>query len=252
MGVWTKMQSQSSTITPATSSTLGGVKVGTGLSVDSNGVLSLSGSTGGSGSYNPNTWSGKVWNAMGDSITAYQYAGINYTLLIKPNLGFSTINNYGIAGNTIANTGGMADRITTMSTTCDLITVFGGTNDFGSNIALGVFTDRAITTFYGALHSMCINMLTTYPNSKYALITPSPRATGKTPNTQGLVLSDYADAMKKVGEYYSIPVLDLNRKAGFDPSIDIQKTTYTQDGIHMVAAGGQRIAKVIENFLLGI
>jgi lysophospholipase L1-like esterase len=251
MSGWTKIPSSGS-VAPATTSTIGGVKVGSGLSVDSNGLLSVAGTTGGAGSYNPNTWSGKVWNAMGDSITAYQYTGINYTLLIKPDLGFSTINNYGIAGNTIANTGGMADRITTMSTTCDLITIFGGTNDFGGSVALGTFTDRAITTFYGALHTLCLNMINTYPNSKYAFITPSPRSTGKTPNTQGLVLSDYADAIIKVAGYYSIPCLDLNRKAGFDPTIDVHKTTYTQDGVHMIAAGGQRIAKVIENFLLGV
>ena len=53
-------------------------------------------------------------------------------------------------------------RIEKMSDDANMIIVFGGTNDFGTEISLGSMTDRIQSTFYGALHVLLTSLINKY------------------------------------------------------------------------------------------
>ena len=62
-------------------------------------------------------------------------------------------------------------------------------------------------------------------------------------------MKDYVEAIKEVAEFYSIPVIDLYAISTIEPILVNNNTTYTVDGLHPNAAGGERIAKVIYPYL---
>ena len=137
----------------------------------------------------------------------------------------------------------------------------GGTNDFWNNVPIGNIDDADTSTFYGALNTLVRHLITTFPGRFLYLATPimgyrSQRRLdeGKAPfpypkNNKGFSLDDYCEAIRKVAEKYSIPLLDLKRESGLCPLIDSEDTRLYSDGIHPNSAGYQQIAKVIHNFL---
>lgn len=213
-------------------------------------------------------WTGKKANFLGDSIT-YGYSLVNretevYHAILKELLGLEIARNYGISSTKIAkvasnDTEAMSVRYVDMDNDADLITVLGGTNDYGHSTAngnttapFGAFTDRTADTFYGALHVLYSGLLTKYPNKKILVITPLPRTYGMSNTSQdervlnpdtGKNLLDYINAIREVAEYYSLPVLDLHKNLGFTPIIDILRNTYMPDCLHPNATGHNVIAK---------
>ena len=160
----------------------------------------------------------------------------------------------------------MHERALTMDTDADYVFVFGGTNDFFNSVQLGnLYTLSGSTktatndtsTFYGALHTLCVNLINRFPDKKIVLTTPLHREHfGDQPtefqtNAQGLYLSDYVNAIKEVGEWYSIPVLDLYATSGMNPNIPIHKEKFFSptDGLHPKAEGHEVIANKIKMFL---
>lgn len=111
----------------------------------------------------------------------------------------------------------------------DLITFWGGTNDWSQSIELGTFDDnidaneRDTATFYGALIG-CIEKLTTlYPTARIVMIGTTPRASNNgvatyhnSRNSRNLYLSDYVDAVKTVADYFGCPFLDLLNTSGIN------------------------------------
>lgn len=207
-----------------------------------------------------NQWQGKTWNTLGDSITDF---GI-YQPKVKALLGLESFANYGKTATEICDgksaqssdqaTYGlpMSIRYVDMTPTADLVTIFGGTNDFGHNEPLGTVTDATIATFYGAIKVMLEGIITVNPTAKVAIFTPLQRTftgdagvVGMT-NALGLHLVDYVNAIIEVAAIYSVPVLDLYRRAGISPQ---NATNFLADGLHPNDAGYERIAKMMGNFL---
>jgi lysophospholipase L1-like esterase len=126
----------------------------------------------------------------------------------------------------------------------DLITFWGGTNDWSQSIELGTFEDnidineRDTTTFYGALIG-CIEKLTTlYPTARIVMIGTTPRASNNgvatyhnSQNSRNLYLSDYVDAVKKVADYFGCPFLDLLNTSGIN-DVNISSWMQAQDNGH--------------------
>jgi len=205
-------------------------------------------------------WSNKIWNVMGDSITdsANKLATKRYFDYIKDYLGFSTIRNYGISGSCIGTSplianpspSPMATRYTSMDSETDLITVFGGVNDFGRGVQLGTMSDRTITTFFGACHVLFSGLIEKYPDKIIAVISPlQTNGFFQSPNIFGLTEDEYVNAMKQVSNYYALPFLNLFKSSGIFSLSSAQKKLYQPDGLHLNNAGHERISKKIAIFI---
>ena len=217
-------------------------------------------------------WTGKKINFLGDSITEGYGTTKVYHDYLNEMLSLSACRNYGIGGSTIANgQNPMYSRALSMDIDADLVCVFGGTNDFANfNCALGELCNKGenneriantdCDTFYGALHTLCNNLINRYPDKKIVMFTPIHRevfAGQKTefqPNNVGIYLYQYVNAVKEVAEWYSIPVCDLYSISGLQPNNSNHKSLYfsPSDGLHPKAEGHEVLARVIYNFLKNI
>lgn len=57
------------------------------------------------------------------------------------------------------------------------------------------------------------------------------------------------DAIKRVGQYYSIPVCDFYSESGISTLIESDKKIYTKDGCHPNKNGGRRLAKFLDKMI---
>ena len=69
-------------------------------------------------------------------------------------------------------------------------------------------------------------------------MTPLHRASGTydgedDANSQGKVLIDYVDALRKVCDKYSIPIIDTYLISGINPNISEIGSEYFADGLHI-------------------
>lgn len=219
-------------------------------------------------------WAGVTIDFMGDSITEGYPGGSTVTKKYWEFLGEklgATVYGYGIGGSTLADgQNPMWSRVLNMNP-ADLIFVFGGTNDFANyNRALGdQFTISGGTrtlnvntaTFYGGLNKLCLNLIENFPNATYVLLTPIHRKnfggqkTDLQANGQGLYLDAYVEAIKNVGKWFSIPVIDLYSEASLYPQNEAQKALYfasSSDGLHPNTLGHEVLSDCIYYQLQGI
>ncbi|ENX30021.1 MULTISPECIES: SGNH/GDSL hydrolase family protein [Acinetobacter] len=208
-------------------------------------------------------WLGKKWLTLGDSITARGW----YQPHVVSELGLASYVNFGVGGTTLArkttsDTTAMSVRYEGMDATADLITVWGGVNDFGysygsnTGTVLGIMGDTSIDTVYGALKTIIEGLITKYPLAKIAFIITPPVSSGmgmRSPNAKGFRLEQYCQAVREVCEYYSIPYLDLYKQSGInEKNINIMTSNVSgtaPDGLHPSALAMERIAKKMSAFL---
>ena len=171
--------------------------------------------------------------------------------------------NYGVSGSRIAkqikceepfDTQDFVKRADSMNDEADVIVVFGGTNDFGHGDApIGNFNGYDEYTFYGALHSLIIKLVSKYPDAYIMFMTPLHRIgenDGKNDRGEPVQqLSEYVDIIIEVCRYYSIPVLDLYSISGIQPEIPIIRKKYMPDGLHPSDVGANRIAQILKKHL---
>ena len=190
-------------------------------------------------------WEGQTWLSLGDSITARSW----YQPLVCEITGLNFVN-YGIGGTTLArkttsDTTAMSVRYTSMQAEADIITVWGGVNDFGYSYGqvggntLGVMGDTSIDTVYGALDTLIKGLITKYPGKKVGFIITPPvsNAMGmRSANAKGKTLAQYCQAVRDVCEWYSIPYLDLHKVSGIsEGNVNIMTSNVggtAPDGLH--------------------
>ncbi|WOE33098.1 MULTISPECIES: SGNH/GDSL hydrolase family protein [unclassified Acinetobacter] len=208
-------------------------------------------------------WFGKKWLSLGDSITARGW----YQPHVVSELGLDSFVNFGVGGTCLArkttsDTTAMSVRYVDMDATADLITVWGGVNDFGYSYGsnggtiLGAIGDTSIDTVYGALATIIEGLITKYPLAKIAFIITPPvsNAMGmRSANKKGFRLEQYCQAVRDVCEYYSIPYLDLYKQSGInEKNVNIMTSNIAStapDGLHPSAVAMERIAKKMSAFL---
>lgn len=227
---------------------------------------------------------GKKISFLGDSITEGVGASPSskrYSSVLCA-LSGAVENNLGLAGSALAtNAYNRADstRFAARATAAnlsgsDLIIIFGGTNDFSYDTkAIGeLFSEQTITpngrigdkvlgpisdtdTFAGALHDLINLVRTNCPNIPILLITPLNRGnfSATTPNSKqcnvnGDYLKDFTRAIKEIGAFYSIPVLDMS-KSELDFSNATIASTYSADNLHPNNTGHEIIAKFILSYI---
>ena len=207
----------------------------------------------------PNELKNKKWATLGDSIT--------HQLLWQPKVS-NTLHllhsNHGIGGTKISGTTNQSmvhdDRINAIDINTDIISVLGGTNDWGLSIPLGEENSQDITTFYGALNVLIGKLCVRFPTKRIVFMT-TPYAeidsyviggaedrgwVNSSTNQLGLTTLDYANAIINVCIKSSIPFVDF-RELGFN-SYTIN--SFTNDGVHPnLELGKTRLAdSVIKKF----
>lgn len=219
------------------------------------------------GLYNlPSKYANKKMNCLGDSIT-YGYIPDDgaqmenpYPKILKEKLGLAECRNYGISGSKLATSDGtsgsspMSVRYAEMDNDADIISVFGGTNDYNGNVykpALGTIEDTENTTVYGALNTLCEGLINKYPRAFIFFITPLRRADRTGLNDSGYTLEDVSNAIKEVCYKYSIPVLDLYSNGGFHVENEVFRGLYGgNDKLHPNQAFiTEHLSPMIENFI---
>ena len=146
-------------------------------------------------------------------------------------------------------------RVNDIDEDCDLVIVFGGTNDFGHGDApLGNPDDNTPYTFWGACNTICEMLLTRFPKSQIVFMGPLHRSVEDDPcgshkSDPVATLYEYVDIMKTVTRKYSIPFLDLMAVSGITPRIPVIKEMYIPDGLHPNDAGHEKIAAKLNGFL---
>lgn len=206
-------------------------------------------------------FSGKKITCLGDSITSGGNSGINNKTIGKytdylPKLTGAEISNAGYSGSHIAkqtdSTYSFVERASAVKNQ-DAVLIFGGINDFCFNSPLGDANSTDVTTFYGALKSMIDTVLSNNAEAQLLLVTPyKTKQYGGTysedgslrKNDAGATEEQYVNAIKEVGSYYSIPVLDLYNSGNFN-AYGKQSDMLTVDGLHPSEKGAQRLAQTI-------
>lgn len=174
----------------------------------------------------------------------------------------TTVVNLGIGGTSVCTSSYVTDtlkpfvnRLETIPTDADIVTIFGGTNDWGNNATLGTIDDTETSTFYGAYKHILEWIATNRPNAKVITMTPLKRyyrGSGTTwvnaqttRNSKGNLLQDYARAVKEVSDLYAVPCVDLHNDSGLNPVLEIVRTKFMGDGLHPTAEGNKRMYPII-------
>lgn len=217
----------------------------------------------------------KTLIANGDSITyGHQPAVDGYTDMTNAygyihmtaaKLGL-TLKNYAISSSTLTDFDGtgqhepLVNRYTAMDNDGDIIYIAIGSNDwFYGQCELGEITDRVETTFYGAMHLLCIGLKAKYPQKPIIFATPIKRYIVRDPqyisghlNLRSEPITDICTAIKEVCEYHSIKVLDMYALSQLTPWEEADRTAYMPDGTHPNGAGHEQMSIVAAAYIKSI
>lgn len=202
---------------------------------------------------------------LGDSITEGVGASVSENCYVKvfERISGARTYNAGISGTRIArqqiinpdtisyDTNDFITRIDKLPREASAVVVFGGTNDFCHGDApFGTFEDNTLDTFCGALHCLSKALIERFPSAEIIFMTPLHRVDENIPNqSNGLILQDYVNSIKRAAESYSFPVLDLYALSGMQPRIEVQNKLYFDDGLHPNDNGHKRIAHKLIEFI---
>lgn len=181
---------------------------------------------------------GKTLGCLGDSLTQ-GIGNDNHSWVdnMSSMCGFKSVYNYGVSGDTIEK---MRDRIDSMKSTLDYITLFGGTNNaLWSN-------NQSIEDFKVSFDSLVNSIIEKYPTSKLlGIIPPKYNFSNSDVNRNwnvptipnNLKLIDFVNAEIEIYNKYSVPVVNLFSCCNIQPDINAQKIGLMPDGVHFNALG---------------
>jgi len=175
---------------------------------------------------------------------------VGYIQTLARTLVFNSYDNQGASGKSMA-----VDNYVQISaydySAKDLVTIAHGTNDFKLNRSIGTIgsiTDTTFdtATFYGAYRTVLNAIKTSNVDCEVFLITPIQRDnsgyTIEYTNSAGHKLIDYVNAIKELGEMYSLKVIDLYGESGIN---FYNVFSYTIDGLHPNNAGHLKMANSV-------
>lgn len=201
-------------------------------------------------------WKGKKWACVGDSLTEKNLRTTkNYHDYVAEATGIEVVN-MGRSGTGYARTQdeGYAfyQRISSVPTDADVVTIFGSGNDLGAGLALGDPADTGTTTLCGCINTTIDNLIALMPTVSLGIVSPTPWV-GSAPSNPACGMALYSKALKTICEYRSIPFLDLYHCSNLRPwTEEGRNACYTKDdgnGVHPDETGHALIAPRFRAFL---
>lgn len=192
----------------------------------------------------PTSKEGKKYYLFGDSITYWDSTTswydesiymVAYPSYIRDLLN-ADITNKGVEGNT-------ANQITTRLLDTDLsdayaVTYMAGSNDIQQGVEIGELGTLDRNTYIGNLEVGLQYVLSNYPNVKFYFISP--------PYFKNHNITPYCEAMQRVAEQYSIPIIRWDLIGGINK---INVDYYTVEGLHPNNLGHKLFADRLIPFL---
>lgn len=199
-------------------------------------------------------WGGKKWAAMGDSLTesnsraTKRYmdyiadaTGISYTNLGKSGTGY--LKTYNSNQNFL-------NRVNTIPTDSDVVTIFGSGNDCSQT--LGTVTDTGTNTVCGCINNTIDNIRSRIVGVKLGIISPTPWDNYPT-TTENNNMAKYCDALQEICRLKGVPFLNLYRNSNLVPwDATFRAAYYSHDdgnGVHPDENGHALFAPRIKAFL---
>jgi lysophospholipase L1-like esterase len=130
-----------------------------------------------------------------------------------------------------------------------------GANDFTHDMPIGTNADTTNETFKGSLNYAIRKLLASFPQLHLLLIAPAWRLnledldSDTHPNSRGIFLREYVDAMLETAALNHVPCLDMWRTLGL--GINNYKS-FTYDGTHPNEAGAIRRGEAIAAFMSSV
>ena len=203
-------------------------------------------------------WKGKKWAVIGDSLTELNSrTTIHYFDYVREITGISVVN-VGKSGTGYMkqqeNNLAFYQRLSSVPTDDDVVTIFGSGNDVG--LPLGSVTDTGTTTICGCINKTLDDLLNRFVTAgkvpTIGVVTPTPWI-GQGPDDPNGAMALYCDAIIEICKRKSIPVLDLYHKSNLHPDdADFRALAYSKDdgnGVHPDETGHKIIAPMFESFL---
>lgn len=199
-------------------------------------------------------WGGKKWAAMGDSLTEVNSrATKRYMDYIADSTGI-TVTNLGKSGTgylkTYNSNQNFLNRVNTIPTDSDVVTIFGSGNDCSQT--LGNVTDTGTNTVCGCINNTIDNIRTRIVGVKLGIISPTPWDNYPT-TTENNNMAKYSDALKQICALKGVPFLDLYRCSNMVPwNATFRNAYYSHDdgnGVHPDENGHALFAPRIKAFL---
>lgn len=212
---------------------------------------------------------GKKIAFLGDSMTeGYGASSYDYCLVGRFAKKYleAKVYNYGIGATRIADQQKpsamyphldhkfFSSRVDQMEENCDVIIIWGGTNDW-DNLAdalLGTALDTTPHTFFGGLINLFERIQKKYPVAKVIVLTPLHRLNDQQANNRGYYLAEYVEAIKTTAARYGFLLLDLYSKIDINPNDPVSAEKFTFDALHPNDEGYRIIFECLDDYLQSI
>lgn len=207
----------------------------------------------------------KKWVVVGDSITEHNYRSTkNYHDYVAEEIGVTVVN-MGLSGTGYMagqdSGGGLAfyQRISSVPTDAEIVTIMGSINDFASvSEHLGDVTDTGTTTICGCINTTIDNLFEVVNSPRMGIIAPTP-ASGSDLSNPLSAHSLYCAKLEQICLNRNIPYLDLSHRSNLRPWVTRDNQLLFScaespagDGTHPNANGHYLIKNAIKQFILSL